>query len=175
MKKWVIKQPAKGAPLEVWRYIDSIEEAMKYHYVAQAIRKYGAEKVVPLAMNNLGGYHPLPADSKEIVQIVVSDECPNLSVYKLYPVNFPKLYNGWMSPDGTTFECGAYGHIECASNLCKEFQIPEIGTACNDEALLEHGWIKIMGREWYGHWKKINDNQIRVLESLNIKPFSDRS
>lgn len=173
MKKWVIKQPWKNAPLEVWEYIDTVEEAMKYWYVAQAIQKHGAEKIVPLAMNENGGYHPLPADSKEIVQIVTSEEPPNLSVYELYPVNSSELYNGWMAPDGVTFECGMYGHIGCADKLCREFHVPEIGTAHGDEALLEHGWIKIAKGEWYGCWRKINDNQVCTLEKLHINPLAD--
>lgn len=173
MKKWVIKQPAKGGPLEIWEYIDSVEEAMKYWYVAQAIRKYGVEKIVPLAMNANGGYHHLPADSSEIVRIVNSEEPPNLSVYELYPVNSPKLYNGWMAPDGTTFACSSYGHIGCADKLCKEFHVPEIGTIHGDEALLEHGWIKIMHGEWYGRWGKISDRQVLSLEKLGVKSFAD--
>lgn len=173
MKKWVIKQPAKGAPLEIWEYIDTIEEAMEYWYIAQAIRKYGADKIVPLAMNDYGGYHPLPADSKEIVQIVTSEEPPNLSVYELYPANSPNFYNGWMSPDGITFECGMYGHIGCAVKLCKEFHVPEIGTIHGDEALLEQGWIKVMHGNWYGNWRKINDNQVQILEGLGIKPWGE--
>ncbi|MDD3020929.1 MAG: hypothetical protein PHX61_08135 [Alphaproteobacteria bacterium] len=172
MKKWVIKQYAEGAPLELWEYIDSVEEAMKYVYVAQAIRKYGVDQVVPLAMNKLGGYHHLPRDSKEIVQIIESDEAPTLSVYRQYPVNATTIQNGWMHPNGTTFECGSYGHISCALQLCNEFHVPEAGTIHDDEALLEHGWIKIFNGEWYGRWKKINDNQIRILETLGITPMN---
>lgn len=168
MKKWVIKQPREGAPIEVWEYIDTVDEAMEYWYVAQAIEKHGADKVVPLAMNSLGGYHHLPAESPEIVEIIQSEEPPNLSVYRMYPVNPRKICNGWMSPEGTTFSCSSYGHIECAIDLCKEFNVPEAGTIHGDEALLEHGWIKITGGRWYGRWNKINDHQIEVVEALNL-------
>lgn len=168
MKKWVVKQPYKGAPLEIWKYIDTVEEAMEYPYVKQAIRKYGENKVVPLAMNDFGGYHPLPADSSEIVEIIVSEEPPKISVYKLYPVNKQSIHNGWMNPNGTTFSCGAYGHIRCAEKLVEEFNVPEIGTIHADEALLEHGWIKIFSERWYGRWDKINDKQIKILGKLGL-------
>lgn len=82
MRKWVIKQPTKNAPLEVWEYIDTVKEAMQYWYVAKAIRERGAENVLPIAMNANGGYHSLPADSKEIVRIVESEKKPNLSMYE---------------------------------------------------------------------------------------------
>lgn len=173
MKKWVIKQPTKGAPLEIWEYIDTIKEAMEYWYIAQAIRKYGADKIVPLAMNDYGGYHPLPADSKEIVQIVTSEKRPDISVFQQYPTNTEQIYNGWMSPSGTTFECGIYGHIGCADKLCREFHVPEIGTVHGDEALLEQGWIKISNRKWFGRWGQINDYQLRTLEKLHINPLTD--
>lgn len=124
-------------------------------------------------MNSYGGYHHLPADSKEIVRIVESEEAPNLSIYELYPVNSSTIRNGWMSTDGTTFECNSYGYIGCASKLCKEFSVPELGTRHADETLLEHGWIKIVSGEWYGHWGKINDKQVLRLEELGIRHFAD--
>lgn len=170
MKKWVVKQPRKGAPLEIWEYIDTVEEATEYPYVKQAIRKYGANKVVPLAMNDFGGYHHIPADSPEIVEIIVSEEPPKISVYKLYPVNAQSIHNGWMNPNGTTFSCGAYGHICCAEKLVEEFNVPEFGTIHADEALLEHGWIKIFSGSWYGRWGKINDKQIQILGELGLMP-----
>lgn len=172
MKKWVIKQPRKDAPLEIWEYIDTVEEAMEYPWVAQAIRKYGANKVVPLAMNKFGGYHSLPADSPEVVEIIISEEPPKISVYKLYPVNAQSIHNGWMNQNGTTFSCGAYGHIRCAEKLVEEFNISEIGTIHADDALLEHGWIKIANRRWYGRWGKINDKQIQVLDELGLMTSS---
>lgn len=168
MKKWVIKLTHKDAPLEIWEYIDSVEEAMEYPWVAQSIRKHGANKVVPLAMNNVGGFHHLPADSPEIVQIIESDERPKLSAYRQYQVNDKEIKDGWMHPNGTTFTCGAFGHISCASNLCEEFNVPNSGTIHDDEALLEHGWIKIFNGSWYGRWGKINDTQIKVLDELGL-------
>lgn len=172
MKKWVIKKsPYNDQQLEVWEYIDTVEEAVKYWYVAKAIRKYGVETVVPLAMNDCGGYHHLPADSEEIVQIVVSDEKPNLSVFQQYSVNSKNLINGWVSPTCVSFSCGAFGHIRCAAQLVKEFKVPETRTAHGDEALLEHGWIKVMNGKWYGRWSKINDNQVRLLDTLGLNDF----
>lgn len=169
MKKWVIKQPYKGEKLEIWEYIDTVEAAVKIPYVAMAINKYGADRVVPLAMNDRGGYHYLPADSAEIVKIIECDEKPKLSVYEQYPVNSAHLRDGWMSPDGTTFSCGAYGHIDSASSLCDELRVPMGGSLNGDEALINAGWIKIMNGEWFGSWRKVRDDQIRALESLGIR------
>lgn len=171
MRKWAIKRSPYSGTLEVWEYIDTVEEAKKYPYVAKAIREHGADKVVPLAMNRMGGYHHLPRDDKSIVRIVESEEEPSLSVYEQYPVNPESLSNGWLSPDGTIFECGSFGHIGCAMALCEEYEVPQAGTIHGDEALLEHGWIKIFNGQWYGRWKKINDRQIEVLESKGIKSF----
>lgn len=169
MKKWVIKRSEWGGTLEVWEYIDSEEEAKKYWYIAHAIKKYGIEKVIPLAMNDNGGYHHLPSDSPEIVRIIESEKPPELSVYMQYPVNAKEICNGWMAPDGTTFSCNSFGHIECAVKLFKEFGVPDAGSRCADESLLKSGWIKIYCGRWCGYsWKNMTDSQALKLESLKI-------
>lgn len=61
MDKWVIKKGMSGKP-EVWKYIDDISEARRYWYVSKAIDKYGSGKVLPLAMNDVDGYHWLGPD-----------------------------------------------------------------------------------------------------------------
>lgn len=111
----------------------------------------------------------MPRDSEEIVEIVLSETKPELNIYEQYPVNCKDIFSGWMSPDGTTFSCGEYGHIDCAERLCKELHIPIERITVSDDKLIENGWIKIVRRQWWGRWDKITDKQIDVLESLNIK------
>lgn len=169
MTKWVIKRPWEGAPLEVWEYIDSVEEAKEYPYIERAIRKFGVDKVVPLAMNSVGGYHHLPRDDKEIVAIIESDEPPRLSLFETYPANVPNIRNGWMAPDGTTFSCGYMGHIGCAQSIRKEFGLSDVrGNGQPDEILLDNGWIKIMQGTWYGRWRKVTDVQMVALQNAGI-------
>ena len=169
MPKWVIKRRWEGAPLEVREYIDSVEEAKEYPYIERVIKKYGVDKVVPLAMNDVGGYHHLPRDDKEIVAIIESDEKPVLSPFKVYPINNPVIRDGWLAPDGTTFTCGYMGHIGCARELRKAFALSDRrGTGQPDEILLDNGWIKIMQGTWFGHWKKVTDKQMQTLERVGI-------
>lgn len=169
MPKWVIKRSEGSRHLELWEYIDTVAEAEKYEYIRRAIQKHGAENVVPLAMNRLGGYHHLPADSKEIVRIVESEQPPDVSVYEFYPSGLPGMQNGWMSPDASTFTCGAYGHLDCAEKLCTEFNVLPRNPAGPDETLFAQGWVKIMSGTWYGLWRSVNDKQIQELERLGIK------
>lgn len=56
MTKWVIKKNSFNKN-EVWRYIDTVEEAKRYFYIAEAIKKFGADDILPVAVNRLGGYH----------------------------------------------------------------------------------------------------------------------
>lgn len=48
--------------LEVWQYIDTIEEANRYFYIARVIEKYGVKEILPIAMNRVGGFHSLKWD-----------------------------------------------------------------------------------------------------------------
>lgn len=178
MRKWVIKQPWKDAPLQVWEYIDSVEEAQKYWYVSQAIDKYGVDEIVPLAMNSLGGYHPLKPDSPEIVAIIESENEPTLSLIQKYPIAKGKVANGWMSPDCVIYTCDSYGHIGLAERICEEFYDgpfyrTEKGNLINapDEKLYDKGWIKITAWRWLGWLWKINDAQVERCEELGYEEF----
>lgn len=169
MPKWVVKRPEHSRHLEIWEYIDTVEEAKQYWYIRQAICKYGAENVVPLAMNRFGGYHHLPINSKEIVRIIESEAQPDISVFELYPPGLPQIQNGWMAPDASIFTCGAYGHLDCAEKLCSAFQVRPYDPTGPDETLLAHGWIKILSRTWFGNWRAVTDKQIQEHERLGVK------
>lgn len=168
MKKWVIKRSPSGN-LSVWEYIESEAEASQYWWVDQAIRKWGASKILPIAMNECGGYHHCKPDDEDVVQIIESETEPILSVYKQYKVNDPKIAHGWMAPDGTTFSCEWMGHMGLARKLCGQLHVTQKPSNHEDDDLLAAGWIKISEGKWYGDWDKINDTQVRKLESLDMK------
>lgn len=173
MKKWVILQREKNEPKTIWEYFETKEDARKDSHVMETIERYSESypinEILPMAVNDVGGCTYMPRDSEEIVEIVLSETKPELNIYEQYPVNCKDIFSGWMSPDGTTFSCGEYGHIDCAERLCKELHIPIERITVSDDKLIENGWIKIVRRQWWGRWDKITDKQIDVLESLNIK------
>lgn len=178
MKKWVIKQPHENAPLQVWEYIDTYEEASKYWYVKKAMRDYGVDEVLPIAMNSMGGYHSLKYCQKEIVEIVESDEKPNLDLIRMYPIAKERIGNGWMSPECVVYTCDPYGHIKCADKICEEFYDGPWHKDYNgnlidapDDKLLRKGWIKIISWKWIGLLWETNDAQLKKLEEWNIKMF----
>ena len=168
MKKWMLIRPYKDSPIQIWEFIDDLQEALQYWYVARAISKYGINKVMPIVMNDLGGYHTHRPDAPDVVAIIESVEKPGISVFKQYPVNSENFRTGWLSPDCTSFSCEYMGHIGLAMRIVKEFfGLPENPTA--DDALLEKGWIKVMNRTWLGEWDKINDKQMAFLEEKGFK------
>lgn len=178
MKKWVIKQPCEGAPLQIWEYIDTYEEASKYWYVNKAMRDYGVDEVLPIAMNDLGGYHSLKYCQKEIVEIIESETKPKIDLIRVYPIAKDRVAHGWMSPECVIYTCDYYGHVGCAKKICEEFYDGpfyrnESGNLINapDEKLLNNGWIKILSWKWLGLLWKVNDKQIKRLEELDIKEF----
>jgi len=171
MTKWVIKRsPYDNNIFEVWEYITDVEEAKKYWYISQAIRKYGEDKVVPLAMNNFGGYHWLPYDDPSIVCVVESEEEPTLKLFQQYAINQSDFHYGWLSPDCTSYTCHYMGHCQLASDICRELYNNKVD-ALADEFLLNNGWIKVATDGWYGRWDKINDKQVMFLDNKGIKFF----
>ena len=104
--------------IEAWEYIDDLEEAYEYWYIRDVIEKYGAEKVLPIAMNKVGGYHSVFTD--EVVAIIESDTWPALSThYELFKdlVNNEKFDYGWIDPLGNTYSCRYMGHASLADEL----------------------------------------------------------
>lgn len=177
MKKWVIKRSWPNEDvLEVWRYIDTEEEARKYWYISQALDKYGVENELPIAMNDMGGYHSLRNIMDRIVKIVVSDEKPKLGLNEGYPVNEEKFRCGWISPDGTTYSCDAYGHYALADIICiRDFNGDTIYTMCGrtyndpDGKLIYKGWVKVTYTDYYADYYKMTDAQAEVLLKQGYK------
>lgn len=167
--KWVIKKGISGK-LEVWEYIDTVEDASEYWYVKQAMRKYGVENVLPIAMNDYGGYHSLKHDIEtgNIVKVVEQDNKPVLDLSDRYYVNDADFHCGWVSPDCNTYSCGYMEHLDLAEDIC-EFVYKRFGDNRCDDFLLEQGWIKVYTEGWTGDWERINDEQIRLMENKGIK------
>lgn len=165
MKQWVIKKsPYDPNRLEVWEYITDLDEAMSYWYVCQAIEKYGVDKMMPIAMNDLGGYHTLKPDNPSIVKIVLSEEKPKLDLKDAYPINDPDFKCGWISPDCTTYSCGYMEHIDCAMAI-REYLYDKKGEVIADDHLLDCGWVKLLsGQRWLGYLHKMNDKQMKFIE-----------
>lgn len=179
MRKWVIKQPYENAPLQVWEYIDSYEEASKYWYVAKAMRDHGVDDVLPIAMNQLGGYHSLKYCQDEIVEIIESDKEPTLDLIKKYPIAKERVANGWMSPECVVYTCNSYGHVGLAEQICDEFYDGPYFKAYGrehpinapDEKLFDKGWVKIISWKWLGMLRRMTDNQIKRIEELGYEEY----
>lgn len=176
MKKWVIKKSWPNENLlEVWRFIDTGEEARKYWYIDQAMDKYGVDEMLPIAMNDVGGYHSLHNIMDRIVRIVESDEKPRLSLHEEYPVNEERFNCGWIAPDGTTYSCHSYGHYDLANTLCYRDYGHTLycvdGCTLNDPdgKLMYHGWVKVTYNDYYADYGKMTDAQAEVLLKNNYK------
>ena len=150
-KYCIYKKP--WGDIEAWEYIDDIEEACQYWYVRDMISRYGPEKVLPIAMNKVGGYHPVFKD--EVVAIIESDTWPSLSShYELFKdlVNNEKFNYGWIDSLGNTYSCRYMGHASLATDLVALFYSEEYrkskpviaGINAPDDFLLENGWIKVL-------------------------------
>lgn len=175
-KRWAFKQTPGG--VEVWRYMDSIEEVRDYPYVMDAINKYGEKDVLPILMNSLGGYHTAPLD--KIIEIVECNTRPDFSHPQLqrHLINTPDFCCGWISPEGVTYSCHHYGHLDLAEELCRGFNLKWGFTSLEckhwyyapDEVLMQNGWIKIdASRNHYCFWDKVTDKACAKLDELDKK------
>ena len=176
MKKWVIKRSWPDTEkLEVWEFIDTEEEARKYWYVSQYLDKYGVENEMPLAMNDLGGFHSLHNIMDRIVRIVESDEKPKLSVDEAYGVNEENFKCGWIAPNGTTYSCCSYEHYNLANTLCyrdygnTEYYFEHELFNDPDGKLLYNGWVKVTYADYYADYDKMTDAQAEVLLKQGYK------
>jgi hypothetical protein len=152
MAKYCIYKKSWG-DIEAWEYIDDVEEACQYWYIRDVIKKYGAEKVLPIAMNKVGGYHSVFTD--EVIAIIESDTWPSLSShYELFKdlINNEKFNYGWIDSLGNTYTCRYMGHAALAADLVTLFYLEEFknselyinGINAPDDFLLEKGWIKVL-------------------------------
>ena len=170
MKKWAILRPATGnsKSLEVWRFLETEEEARRISHINYVFECYGVEGRLPIVLNSVGGFHTLDPD--RLVKIIESEEEPVLAIEDQYPIVNHGVANGWLSPEGVLFECDSWGHSECAQRLCENKNVPAVLTAINfDDQLLYNGWMKIRNWKWFGMMEKINDKQVSVVEEFGLK------
>lgn len=178
MKKYAILQHTPTDPVEVWRYIDDIEEAKKYWYVQISLDKYGVEGTMPICMNKMGGYHQLYKPWLKC--IVEAEDFPTIATHKhLFTnnINHSKFSCGWIDPQGNTYMCHYMGHASLASDLCdlyyKETFIKwkhENLYNAPDDFLLQIGWIKVFDSPPYHAvlYDKVTDEAIKKLDEVEV-------
>jgi hypothetical protein len=177
--KYCIYQKSWG-DIEAWEYIDDIEEACQYWYIRDIIEKEGAEKILPIAMNKVGGYHPVFTD--EVIAIIESNTWPSLSThYELFKglVNNKSFNCGWIDPLGNTYICRYMGHAALASDLVillysedyTKSKMVQSGIDAPDDFLLNKGWIKVMqGQPVHIYYDdKVSDEAIKKLLEIESK------
>jgi hypothetical protein len=151
-KKYCIYRKPWG-DIESWEYIDDLDEAKSYWYVRMAIDQYGAENVMPVCMNKMGGYHTFY--KPDCIAIIESDTWPSLSShYDLFKgiINSSKFNYGWIDHLGNTYSCQYMGHASLASELVTmnykveytNSALVESGINAPDDFLLKKGWIKVI-------------------------------
>lgn len=161
MKKFMLIRGRSGAT-ECWEYIDDLDEAMSYWYVRDAIRKYGVEFTMPIVMNKLGGYHTHKPDADDVIDIIEAPDWPTLKVWEAYPANKDDFKTGWISPEGTTYKCGIFDHLDCAEALATQLYGQDTKTIC-DEFLLNIGWFKCSNRKYTGYVRKMSREQAKYF------------
>lgn len=166
MKKFMLIRSYSGAT-ECWEYIDDLEEAMSYWYVRQAIEKYGVESMMPIVMNKLGGYHTHRPDADDVIKIIEAPDWPDLKVWEMYPMNSDKFRTGWIAPNGDTFMCDVYDHVDCAQALATQLYGGHTKTIC-DSFLLKCGWFKCSNRKYTGWMRRMSDAQAKYFLDHNF-------
>ena len=151
MKKFALLQHTPEDPLEVWEYIDDINEANKYWYVRKAIREIGADKILPICMNKLGGYHTLY--KPHLKCIVEAEDFPSIATHPhlfTSDINNPNFSCGWIDLQGNTYLCSYMGHLTLAEDLVamcykEDYQKWEIENRYRaaDDFLIQKGWIRV--------------------------------
>ena len=174
-KYCIYKKP--WGDIEAWEYIDDLDEAMSYWYIADAIRKHGTEKVMPICMNKNGGYHTFY--KPECVAIIESDTWPSLSShYDLFKgiINSKLFTYGWIDTLGNTYLCGYMEHARLASQLVTmnyKVEYTKYAAESNinapDDFLLKKGWIKVLrGNPSYIYYDQYTTDEA-VKKLLEVK------
>lgn len=178
MKKFAVLEKSPEDPLEVWEYIDDIEEAKKYWYVRVSLDKYGVEGTMPICMNRMGGYHQLYKPYLKC--IIEAEDFPTIRTHKdLFQrhINNPKFHCGWIDTQGNTYICNYMGHARLASELVelfyedvfKKWKMEHLYNA-PDDFLIETGWIKVFDSPPYHAvlYDKATDEAIKKLDEIEI-------
>lgn len=161
LKKYMFIRDYNGS-IKVWEYIDDIKYAMTYWYVSLAIKKYGADSVMPIVMNKLGDYHTHRPDADDVIDIIEAADWPTLKLWQTYPKNVHDFKTGWVSPDGDTYTCDMYEHVDCAIAIADQLYGEQTKTIC-DEFLLRLGWFKCANKRYTGYIAKMSTNQAKLF------------
>lgn len=166
MKKWAVVRDNIGGH-SVFAYLETPQEVKKYPYIAEAVRKYGAEKVLPVRVNCRGGYCTCKRDDPELVRVIESEEEPELPLEERWPVNSPTFDCGWVSPDCITYRCETYDHINLERALGERF-LRDVHLAGGiydaDDRLYQAGWAKVFADQtFFGRLDKMTDQQVTFL------------
>ncbi len=157
LKKYMLIRGHDGA-ISIWEYIDDVTKARSYWYIDQAIDKYGIDRVMPVVMNRLGGYHTHRPDDNDVEGIIEAVDWPTLKLWQQYPKNQTDFTTGWISPTGDTYKCGVYDHIDCAMSIAGQLYGEHTKTIC-DDFLLKLGWFKATNKKYIGHMRKLSAAQ----------------
>ena len=179
MSKYCIyKNPDES--IEAWKYIDDIDEAMEYWYVAESIQKYGVDDTMPICMNKYGGYHPI--DRSRCIAIIESESWPNIA-------NMPDLFRthinnanftcGWIDSDGNTYSCGHMEHTSLARDFCtylypQEYTKWKVKNAQShldvpDDYLISIGWIRVSRDTEHFDYDTVSNIALKKLDEYKNK------
>jgi hypothetical protein len=166
--------------IEVWEYIDDLEEACSYWYVKQAIDKYGVESMMPIVMNKCGGYHTFY--KPDCVAIIESDTWPNFATHRdlfTIRINNPNFDYGWIDLEGNTFSCKYMEHASFAKDLVAAFypvqytrwkqEQEKEWLDAPDDFLLDIGWIKVLKGEPAQIYIEAKTSDAALIKLLEVK------
>lgn len=169
MKFGVFKSINDG--LFVCQIFETYEEIKSDYLLNSMYAKYG-ESILPLRVNQRGGWCTISNDDKP-VRIIESDTWPKLSLEEVFPKNNDKFRYGWVSPECDTYSCEYMEHAECASKICEAFGYPSIIDGrinAPDDILIQKGWAKIMPRQkCYYSDRNVNDAVVKWLDERGYR------
>lgn len=168
LKKYMIIQSPYNGSKAVWEYIDDVEEARKYWYVADAIDKYGVESTMSIVMNPLGGYHTHKPDAPDVAGFIEAVDFPSLKVWEQYPMNWSQFKTGWVRPNGDTFACDPFEHLDLSIALCEQYY-GEFPRALSDDFLMDRGWFKCTNKKYTGRRSYMSDEQANYFLQNGFK------
>ena len=180
MNKYCIYKKSDG-DIEVWKYIEDIEEVESIWYIRDAIEKYGEENILPICMNKAGCYHQ--CYKPECIAIIESNVWPSMSTH---PELFTTMINkngfncGWIDPLGNTYHCHYMEHASLAAELVLMFYAEEYTNSSlvkqhinsPDDFLLTKGWIRVNGLgadEYFCCDKYVSKEALKKLIELRSK------
>lgn len=172
LKKYMIIQSPYDGSKAVWEYIDDVKEARKYWYVSQAIDKYGVDDVMPIVMNPYGGYHTHKPDAPDVAGFIEAVDFPSLKVWEAYPMNSTSFKTGWIRPNGDTFSCQVFEHLDLSISLCEQYY-DEYPKALADDFLMKHGWFKCSNKKYSGYRAYMTDIQAKYFLEHGFKNSLD--